>query len=79
MIKNILLIVMTVFSLLCFGYAYVQKLDADKQRELAVTNQMKAEQATIEAVKAGDMARAAQAEADQQRALAIECGKNAKK
>jgi hypothetical protein len=31
MAKNILLVVMTIVSLMCFGYGYVQKMDADQK------------------------------------------------
>ena len=65
MIKNILLVVMTIVSLMFFGYAFIQKLEADKQFELAVA-------ARTEAVRMELSANENKREAEEQRALAKE-------
>jgi hypothetical protein len=81
--KNILLIVTTILALMCFAFGYVQKLEADRQRELAIILKTQAEQAELKAVQQQELAEAARAEAEKQRILAMEaisaCEKNKKK
>ena len=70
MVKNILLVVMTIVSLMCFGYGYIQKIDADQKASLAVALKIEADRAKTEEMKAKDAATTALAEAALQRALA---------
>jgi hypothetical protein len=65
MIKNILLVVMTIVTLMFFGYAVIQKLEADKQFELAVASRIEAEKMAI-------MSEDIKREAEKQRLLAKE-------
>lgn len=77
LVKNILLIVLAFTSLLFFAFGFIQKIEADKQREIAVKAQIEAENNFKEA----EMQRAvaiyqqkravtAQAEAEKNRLLA---------
>jgi len=83
LVKNILLVVMTIFSLMCFAFASIQKLEADKQKEVAVKAQIEAEMNFKEAEMQRAIAMAAQREAEKQAMLAAEalaaCEKNKKK
>jgi uncharacterized ion transporter superfamily protein YfcC len=65
MVKNILLVVMTIVSLMFVGYAFIQKLEADKQFELAVASRIEAEKMKSSAVEYRH-------EVEEQRALAKE-------
>lgn len=77
MVKNILLVVLTILSLMFFAFGYIQKIEADRQTELVITIKIEAEKAKAEELIQRDRAVAAQAEADAQRALAIKNEKRA--
>ena len=79
MIKSFLLVVMTILTLMSFVFAYVQKLEADNQRELAIALKQQADQSEIKVTQAMMVAEQARAEADKQRSLAIECESSKKK
>lgn len=75
--KNILLIVLAITTLLFFVYGYIQKLEADKQREIAVKAQIEAENSFKEAemqrslaVHQMELLMTARKEAEEQRLLA---------
>jgi cbb3-type cytochrome oxidase subunit 3 len=79
MIKNILLVVMTILTLMSFVFAYVQKLEADNQRELAIALKQQAVQSEIKVTQSMMVAEQARSEADKQRSLAIECESSKKR
>ena len=62
----------TVISVLFLTYAFIQKLEADKQREFAIMAKMEADQQRAEAEKMRLTAEYQRREAEQQRALALE-------
>lgn len=72
MIKNILLIVMTVLALMFFVFGYIQKLETDKQTELAYALKVQAEQARLEAERMRLAAQYHQMQAEKQKASALE-------
>ena len=79
----IVLTLATIISLLFLVYAFMQKLEADKQRAIAVAEKMEADQQRAEAEKMRLMAEYQKIEAEKQRALAEEalaaCEKSKKK
>jgi len=72
MVKNILLIVMTIVSLMFFGYAFIQKLEADKQFLISEKLTEEVEKQKSIAVMNEQLAIAAQKEAEKQHVLAVE-------
>lgn len=80
---SIALIVSIFFSVLCLIYAFLQKLEADKNYSLAEASRMEAETVKIELEKTREMAEQAQLEAMRQQNLAVqamaECEKQLKK
>ena len=75
----IVLSLATFISVLFLVYAFIQKLEADKQKEVSVQFIVEAQKQREEAEKQRAMAFAAQKEADKQRVLAIEALKNCEK
>jgi hypothetical protein len=85
MIKNIIIAVLAVLSLVFFLYAFLQKLEADKSRamaqemqQMAIQNEMKAIQASKESERQMAMAQQARMEAERQKGLAEENARLAK-
>ena len=70
--KNILLGVMTILALIFFVFGYIQKIEADRQTELALTLKQEAETQRVEAEKMRLMAEYHQMEAEKQKASVLE-------
>lgn len=80
---KIVLIVSILFSVLCLIYAFLQKLEADKNFSLAEQRKMQAEAIKVELEKTKQLAEKAKAEAIKQQFLAAQvmadCEKKIKK
>lgn len=76
---KLLLVVFIVLSVLLFVYGYLQKLEADKQAAIAITNLEVARKLEKEAMMMFEMARKQQAMAEQQRLLAEQVLEDCKK
>jgi len=86
MVSSILLALATLLSVLFLVYAFVQKLEADAQREKAVVAQQQAEESFVEAerqrriaLEEKQKAEIAKLEADRQRAIAQQALEDCKK
>lgn len=63
--------ILSIFCVLLFVFAYVQKLEADKLMELAIKQEMVAEQARAEAERQHMISMEMQAEAEQQKMQSV--------
>lgn len=70
--KNILIVVLLVTALASFAFGYIQKIEADSQREKAIVAQQMAERQQQEAEQQKKMAEEARMLAEHQRLLAEE-------
>jgi uncharacterized ion transporter superfamily protein YfcC len=70
--KNVLIAVLLITTLTSFAFAYIQKIEADNQREKAIVAQQMAEMQQQEAEKQRKMSQEAKMVAELQRVIAEE-------
>lgn len=79
LMTGVMLSISTFISVLFMVYAFIQKQEADYQKEAAVKAQIEAEKNFMLAEEQRSIAQAAQVEAEQQRALALQALEDCKK